>query len=226
MAIPREEKLFRLGLLTELALAALGTFAAFLCGLSIGQYLDLSLGAWLLGILATVPMLVALAILESLDLPSLRRLSQVVEPLIAGLFAGRGLPSVILVSAAAGLGEEIFFRGFLQNAASLLAGPAAGLAIGSLLFGLAHNATRAYAALATALGGYLGLLFLTTGNLLVPIVAHGLYDAIVLQRMLKRLEGRQLFNQDEEPCNPGSRSTGLPIETARETLLPASTEET
>jgi hypothetical protein len=41
-----------------------------------------------------------------------------------------------------------------------------------------HAVTVTYAVLATAVGAYLGWLALTTGNLLVPMIAHGLYDFV------------------------------------------------
>jgi membrane protease YdiL (CAAX protease family) len=46
----------------------------------------------------------------------------------------------------------------------------------NVIFGLAHFVTPTYALLAGILGGYLGWLFTVSGNLLAPIIAHGLYD--------------------------------------------------
>ena len=65
--------------------------------------------------------------------------------------------------------------------------PWAGLAGASLLFGLAHFLTVSYAMLASLVGLYLGVLLLLSGNLLVPIVVHALYDLIALI-VLIRLE--------------------------------------
>jgi len=45
-----------------------------------------------------------------------------------------------------------------------------------LSFGLAHCLTPAYAVLAAIVGAYLGSLFALTGNPLLPILAHALYD--------------------------------------------------
>ena len=45
--------------------------------------------------------------------------------------------------------------------------------------------TLAYAMLAALVGGYLGWLHLASGNLLVPILAHALYDFVALRLLLR-----------------------------------------
>jgi membrane protease YdiL (CAAX protease family) len=55
----------------------------------------------------------------------------------------------------------------------------------SVLFGIMHWISRAYAVFATILGFYLGWLWIASGNLLVPIVAHGLYDFVALVYVVK-----------------------------------------
>jgi membrane protease YdiL (CAAX protease family) len=75
---------------------------------------------------------------------------------------------LLLIAAVAGIGEEVLFRGVLQ--------PLAGPVWSNVLFGLVHFITPTYALLAGLLGGYLGVLLMTTDNLLAPIIAHGLYD--------------------------------------------------
>jgi len=63
--------------------------------------------------------------------------------------------------------------------------------IASVLFGLFHPITPTYAALAAAIGLYLGWLWLACGNLLTPIVTHALYDFLALAYLVKlRGEGR------------------------------------
>jgi membrane protease YdiL (CAAX protease family) len=53
-----------------------------------------------------------------------------------------------------------------------------------VLFGLLHPITPTYAVLAALMGAYLGGVWLASGNLLVPIVAHALYDFIALAYLL------------------------------------------
>jgi membrane protease YdiL (CAAX protease family) len=54
------------------------------------------------------------------------------------------------------------------------------VAAAALIFGACHWLNREYAALATLIGVYLGMLFVVTGNLLAPITAHVLYDFVAL----------------------------------------------
>jgi membrane protease YdiL (CAAX protease family) len=58
-----------------------------------------------------------------------------------------------------------------------------------LLFGAMHWLTLSYAVLAGLVGMYLGAVFLLSGNLLVPIVAHGLYDVVALSILARRHAG-------------------------------------
>jgi membrane protease YdiL (CAAX protease family) len=88
------------------------------------------------------------------------------------------------VSIAAGLGEELLFRGLGQaSLAAWIGGDAglwAGLIVGSLAFGLCHWLSRTYAVLAACMGIYFGLLLVWTGNLWTPILAHATYDFMAL----------------------------------------------
>ena len=88
---------------------------------------------------------------------------------------------MVLVSALAGIGEELLFRGVIQDGLNLHFSTAASLIIASLLFGLAHAVTPAYFIIASLMGLYLGWLYLHTGNLLIPIIVHGLYDWIAIR---------------------------------------------
>jgi len=56
----------------------------------------------------------------------------------------------------------------------------------SLAFGLLHALTPAYFVLAALMGAYLGWLQMETGNLLVPIIVHWLYDALAFWLLRRR----------------------------------------
>jgi membrane protease YdiL (CAAX protease family) len=94
-----------------------------------------------------------------------------------------------VVSAAAGFGEELFFRGFLQTGLSALllhAGLPAGMIAAasicatSILFGLLHSysSSPAYQVLGFIASAYFGTVFLLTDNIVVPIVSHFVVDLI------------------------------------------------
>lgn len=91
--------------------------------------------------------------------------------------------SILFVGPA----EELLFRGAVQGSIRRSYGPVAAVLIASVLFGLMHisgvNGTMLqrvlYAGVAAALGCVLGALYEQTGNLLVPALAHGLYNAVL-----------------------------------------------
>jgi membrane protease YdiL (CAAX protease family) len=109
---------------------------------------------------------------------------RLVQERIAPLFAGSTAAELALVAALAGLGEEALFRGVVQTALAARLPAWAAVALTAAGFGLAHCLTPAYAVLAGIVGAYLGWTFLATGNLLVPIVAHAVYDFIALAILL------------------------------------------
>lgn len=114
----------------------------------------------------------------------------VVEQLGA-LVAARSAAELALLAAIAGISEEVLFRGVVQVAvARVLAEPGA-LLVTSVLFGLAHFATRAYAVLAAGMGLYLGALFLVQGSLLAPIITHALYDFVALVAVARQYRAAQ-----------------------------------
>jgi membrane protease YdiL (CAAX protease family) len=137
-----------------------------------------------LGIVASVPMFVGLLAIERWSVAPLQRLRCLVDELLVPLFKPLSVTQLLLVSVAAGVGEEMLFRGWLQAGLADLLGPPLGLAVAlgvaSLLFGVCHWLTTAYALLAALVGLYLGWLFVLTGNLLTPIVAHAAYDFLAL----------------------------------------------
>ena len=75
--------------------------------------------------------------------------------------------------------EEIFWRGFVQDALADHIGTTASLLLTSLVFGLHHwfaGFGPRFIVLATVGGLLFGLLFEWTGSLLAPIIAHSVAD--------------------------------------------------
>jgi membrane protease YdiL (CAAX protease family) len=87
---------------------------------------------------------------------------------------------LVFISILAGLGEEMFFRGWLQPYLVQYIDTVPALLLASLLFGLFHPISLVYVLFATLFGLYLGLLLLVTDNLLPPIIAHAFYDFVAL----------------------------------------------
>lgn len=81
-------------------------------------------------------------------------------------------PDLIWLGLLPGLSEELLFRGVMLSDLGL---NAVGLIVSSLFFGILHFSGPQqwpYVVWATVVGLILGYSALTTGNLLVPIVAH------------------------------------------------------
>ena len=149
-----------------------------------GETIRWELGDALWGLVATVPLVAVLLVCVYAPIGFLRDLLGTIDRLVVPLFRGWGLLEMALVAGLAGLGEELLFRGVIQSAVSDWMGgdygPLWGLIFASLLFGSVHAISAAYAVLAAGIGFYLGELMIVTGNLLVPIVAHAMYDFLAL----------------------------------------------
>lgn len=100
----------------------------------------------------------------------------VYDEVLVPVFAKLGPASIVVVGAAAGIGEEWLFRGVLQ--------PVIGMPAAAAAFGLLHIGGRhmlAFGVWAAWMGLALGSLALATGGLIAPIVAHGVYDMLALE---------------------------------------------
>lgn len=92
--------------------------------------------------------------------------------------------SIILVAPA----EELLFRGAIQGRLRRAFGPVGAIAGASLIFGSIHfiNFTGSVvgavvgAGIVTVGGAVFGVVYERTGNLVVPIIAHGAYNTILL----------------------------------------------
>jgi len=176
-----------LGLAT-LFYVILALLAFALNRLSTGQFLPFSLTPSLqaagLAMLAAGLLMAVVWLLVRLELNFMRRILEMLRP-FAPLLIELNQVERIYISILAGTAEELLFRGFLQ--------PLLGIAATSFIFGALHAATLGYFLLASAMGYYLGELLLHSGNLLVPMAVHSLYDVFALNllaRFYRRRNGR------------------------------------
>jgi membrane protease YdiL (CAAX protease family) len=155
-----------------------------------------------LGAAAGLPMMVLLLATVRFPVWPFSDVLRVVDELLVPLFRRCRVVDLALISVLAGLGEEMLFRGVIQEWAARWvegpSGPWVGLAVAAVLFGLAHAITPSYVVLAGLMGLYLGLLWIVTGNLLVPILAHAVYDFLALAYLVK-VRRRPSVSGDEEP---------------------------
>lgn len=145
-----------------------------------------TLPAALWGIATTLPMLLLFFLFLRWPIGPLKRIQRFSEDVLRPLLAPCSLIDLLGISVLAGLGEELFFRGVLQEAFTRWFNVWIGILLSSVLFGLPHSITFTYALLATVMGAYLGCVWLYADhNLLVIVIAHALYDFIALVWLLR-----------------------------------------
>ena len=95
--------------------------------------------------------------------------------------------SILVVGPA----EELLFRGVIQGGLRRSFGAAPAILIASVLFGLLHVGVDgtlpeqlAYMGVTVLLGALLGVLYERTDNIVIPALAHGLYNAIIFSTLL------------------------------------------
>jgi membrane protease YdiL (CAAX protease family) len=138
-----------------------------------------------LGVGIAAPMLFGLVLLTRVRFPPFVRLRRLFDTFARPFFAPYTVLDLALLSATAGIGEEMLFRGVIQAVLHRWWGVWVALFAASVLFGLLHALTPTYAILAILAGVYLGGVWLLTENLLVVIIAHAVYDFLALLYLLR-----------------------------------------
>jgi uncharacterized protein len=178
LVLTRRE-LLSMTLLVEGGMFGVALLVGWWLGLRFWNEMPPTIATVVIGCLAAIPPLViVLGITESNT-----RLGEQARsdfgPVIT-MFKNATVLDIVLVSFMAGLAEEALFRGVLQGWIETHLGLWPALTIASVIFGLAHFISWSYFAFATIIGAYLGVLWMWTGNLLAPMIAHGLYDFVAL----------------------------------------------
>jgi membrane protease YdiL (CAAX protease family) len=140
-------------------------------------------GGW--GVAATIPLLAALGGMLRAENTGLRRIREFLERRLRPALGGWSTVQLLAISVLAGVAEEVLFRAALQGGATRGLGPLPALVLASVLFGVCHWITPAYALITGVMGLYLGALWWWSGNLLTPVVAHALYDFVALLWLLR-----------------------------------------
>lgn len=185
-----------------LALAVYGGFAAVALGVAAARgaspietdpWLDalLPLGAGLAHALSLTGGLVLAAATVALTRVVVRKSAwaRLLHGDLRSVVRGASDPTLVVLGLASGVAEELFFRGILA--------PALGLVLSSLLFGVIHRLRGRigwiWATWAGVMGLLFGALFLATGSLVGPLVAHAAINVVNL---------RFLRDTDLEPRKP------------------------
>lgn len=139
------------------------------------------------GLLYTLPLGAFVLVTSLLEnyVPALKKVSEATESTVLSLLGSkrRMLTSLFFacfLGAVAGLGEELLFRGCIQSSLLKVMPSAAALVATSCLFALGHAVTPLYAAISFVASLYFGWVFQATGDLMIPIVSHALYDSVAV----------------------------------------------
>lgn len=186
-----------LGLGVEGGLAGVALVVGWLAGQSPLERFCWDARAVAVGSVASVPLLLLFLIAMRWPIGPLARIERFLREVVQPLFAQSGVVDLALISLAAAIGEEMLFRGLLQDLLGRCLGVWLALVIASVLFGLAHPITVAYCLWAALIGGYLGWLYLASENLLVVIAVHAVYDFAALCYLTR--DGTTVQNQPESP---------------------------
>ncbi|MDP2954843.1 MAG: CPBP family intramembrane metalloprotease [Longimicrobiales bacterium] len=111
-------------------------------------------------------------------------------PLLRSLLprTGRERAAFTGLSAAAGVGEELAYRGYVIPVLAGLLGPGGAAALSSVVFGVLHAYQGPLGMARTAaLGGLLAWGFLASGSLWPPIAAHALLDVVLGAALAERM---------------------------------------
>jgi hypothetical protein len=181
MHLARKHELLRLELIASTLLLGVAAAWSALGGIDLVAAASPSVDALIAGAAAglalasTLPLITARWARRVLVLRGLKRAWDSLE---SGLGPGLGTGDIIVLAVCSAISEEVFFRGVLQ--------PEIGLVASSAIFGLLHPLGIAYVIWATAAGAGLGGLYLATGSLVAPAVAHGTYNLVALAYLRQR----------------------------------------
>ena len=175
-----------MGAISECALLVLALGLGRLGGVSAFDRLRLDLEAAVIGAAGALPMLALLLWCLWTTWGPMRRLVALVELRLGPHLADASAGGIVILALLAGGGEELLFRGVIQVWLAERAPVWLALAVASLLFGAGHWLSASYAVLASFIGAYLGILFLVSGNLLAPVIAHAVYDVVALLVLARR----------------------------------------
>ncbi len=162
-----------------LGLVAFGL--SFLLHTPLAPQFRLSLDAGLMGIIATLPPVLFLWWFSNTDVPAFAEFRHSQIKFFAEIGFNFTPFRIVLMAIGAGVCEELMFRGVLQSWIDGFAPIITAIILSNIVFGLLHMRTVLYAVIAGGIGVYFGVVYAITDNLVVPMVAHGLYDAVALE---------------------------------------------
>jgi len=166
--------------LSEGGLLLVGLILMHFSHFDVGSRVNISWRATASAILLCIPMLALLLFFERSNWEPMLRFRREIDDNVVPIFANNKLPDLVVIASLAGMGEELFFRGWLQTLLVNKFEVWLGILIVSAIFGLAHYLSLTYAIYAGLTGLYLGVIYQVSGNLYIVMIMHALYDFIAL----------------------------------------------
>ena len=154
---------------------------SFLLGTPFGPQIQFSLDDIFIGIIATLPPVVFLWWFSNTDLPTFVEFRHSQIEFFADIGFQFTRPRILAMAVGAGVCEELLFRGVFQPWLASFSPVLFAIIVSNIVFGFLHMRTLLSALIAGGVGIYFGLLYAFNGNLIAPMIAHGLYDAVALE---------------------------------------------
>ncbi|MBT8471198.1 MAG: CPBP family intramembrane metalloprotease [Marinicaulis sp.] len=172
---------FAVAILGTTILAVIGLGLAHVAGVPIAPQIKLKIDDVLLGVIATLPLGIFLYWFSQTSIPSFAEFRESQIDFFSKIGFQFTPMRIVAMALAAGVGEEILFRGFLQSWINSFSPVVIAIIVSNIVFGLLHMRTVLYAVIAGLVGAYLGVVFAVTDNLLTPMVTHFAYDLLALE---------------------------------------------
>ncbi len=177
-------EVMRMSLIIEGSMGALALIIGFYLGIPFAKTIHLNpiqfpeMGV---GIAAAIVAALAALFAQRLPLPFARRLKEDSQTIATKLLSQCTVPDLIGISLLAGVGEELLFRGLLQQGlVMVIPDPWVVTGIVALLFGLLHSMSLPYIFVTALASVGLSALLIFTGDLVPCMVCHAVYDLILL----------------------------------------------
>jgi membrane protease YdiL (CAAX protease family) len=181
------EKFFKFACLFEGSLLVIAVALGWIAGIDPFATLHFNESAVFYGVMGAAPLFLLLMALSLINSPAIQNIRKMLLETLGAALCRYRWPDFLVLSAIAGVSEEVLFRGVIQPWLETAWGMAAGLIASNAIFGLLHAVTPLYALLAGLVGVYLGLCLDYGGqrNLLTPIIIHGVYDFLAFMVIMR-----------------------------------------
>ncbi|MCA9038741.1 MAG: CPBP family intramembrane metalloprotease [Planctomycetaceae bacterium] len=157
--------------------------------------------ALLLGTLGTLPLALFMLFLELLPFEGLRRIQDLLVHKVAPLVADATVKKLFVLALLVGVGEELIFRGIVQNFLMVHIDVHLAILISSIIFAFCHFISPTYIILVFGISLYLGYSSIWFSNnaemnLVPPILIHTFYDFFAFLYILHKYKVK--LREEEE----------------------------